>query len=74
MVVKSRRMQLIEHRYRRPIETLLMDWYWREHRSLRDIAGELGVNKTTVYRWLVLYDIARRPVGEWTPKVLNGTR
>jgi predicted DNA-binding protein YlxM (UPF0122 family) len=74
MVVKSRRMQLIEHRYRRPIETVLMDLYWREHRSLREIAHELGVNKSTVLRWLALCDIARRPVGEWAPRVSSGTK
>lgn len=74
MVIKSRRMQVVEHRYRRPIETVLMDLYWRENRSLRDVAQELGVNKSTIMRWLAMCDIARRPAGEWGPRILAGTK
>jgi len=56
-------IQLVESRIGRPLAEYLRDEYLVAEKPQADIAAELGVNVSTVSRWMARYAIPTRVVG-----------
>lgn len=64
IVFKTRQQQLLEHRLEQPLEDFLQRRY-DAGATQAQIAGELGVNFSTVSRWMAQFGItARITVGQ----------
>lgn len=66
-VLKTRAMQVIEHRLDEPLEAFLRRRYIDEDRTTVEIAEELDVNSGTVSRWMAHFDIPARLHGSRRP-------
>lgn len=60
-ILKTRRMQLIEMKYGRPIEQLLFERYVIQGHTLATIGAEFGVDPSNVFRFLKRCGIPTRP-------------
>lgn len=63
-VLKSRAMQMTEHRLGEPLEDYLRRRYVLEGATLAIIAGELSINVSTASRWLAHLRIEARFPGQ----------
>jgi transposase len=61
--VKSAGMQLVEQRFDRPIDDLLRELYDDEGLTQDQIADRIGVDVTTVRRWMERFGIRTRWMG-----------
>jgi DNA invertase Pin-like site-specific DNA recombinase len=62
VLIKTRQMQVIEHRLGRPIEAYIRERY-DAGASQAEIADELGLTFTTVSRWMAQLGIEARRTG-----------
>jgi len=53
-------MQKVEMRLGRPLEEFLQERYIEQGRTQREIAEELGVDDSTINRWMQALDIEAR--------------
>ena len=60
VLLKSRPMQKVEIRLGRPLEEFLDERYNQDGRTQRQIADELGVDDSTVNRWMAALGIEAR--------------
>lgn len=63
IVLKSRPMQIMEHRLGRPLDEFLQERYVEQQRTQREIAAELDVDESTVGRWMARLGIEARMPG-----------
>lgn len=63
IVLKSRGMQLVEHRLGRPLEDVLTELYVDQGMTVKQVATELGVSGASVSRWMSELGIAARYIG-----------
>jgi CRP-like cAMP-binding protein len=61
--IKSRAMQLVEHRIGEPIEPALHRLYVVERKTQAEVAEALGVTRRTVIRWMQDFGIETRWLG-----------
>lgn len=59
---KTRLMKRLEEQYGQPIERLLRDWYLNRGWTLEEIGEELGLDHSTISRWMDRLGIPKR---EW---------
>lgn len=62
VLIKTRQMQVIEHRLGRPIEDYIREQYAAGATQL-EIANDLGLSFTTVSRWMAQLGIEARLTG-----------
>ena len=55
MAKKTRLMRQVEDQHHRPLEKLLPEMY--NEMGLTSMAEELGVNRSTLYYWLLRYGV-----------------
>ena len=63
IILKSRGMQLVEHRLGRPLEEVLADLYVDQGMTVKQVAEELGVSSASVSRWMSELGIEARYIG-----------
>lgn len=66
--VKSAGMQVVEDRFGKPIEQLLRELYDAEGLTQDQIATRIGMDVTTVRRWMDRFGIESRWLGPRTRK------
>lgn len=66
-VLKSRGMQLVEHRLGRPLEDVLRELYTDQGMTVKQVAEELGVSSASVSRWMGELGIEARFIGPKKP-------
>lgn len=62
-VVKSRGMQLVEHRLGRPLADVLQELYVDEGLTVKQVAARIGVSSASVSRWMAELGIEARYIG-----------
>ena len=62
-ILKSRGMQLVEHRLERPLEEVLTELYHGEHLTVKQVGERLGVSGASVSRWMAELGIEARYIG-----------
>jgi len=60
VVLKSTVQQLLEARLGRALPDLLREWYERDGMTQAEIAGRLGMDGSTISRWMRQYGIQLR--------------
>jgi len=60
VVLKSNAQQLLEASLGRPLEEALRDWYHRDGLTQIEIAEKLGLDQSTVTRWMRQFGIPVR--------------
>lgn len=60
-VVKTRQMQILEAERGRPIEELIQELYVEKGLTMEAAAAELGLDTSTLSRWMVTLGIPARP-------------
>lgn len=63
IVLKSRGMQLVEHRLGQPLEKVLTDLYVERGMTVKQVAAEIGVSTASVSRWMSELGIEARYIG-----------
>lgn len=58
--IKTRPMQVVERRLGRPLEEFLAERYTVDGKTTYEIGAELGVNPSTVTRWMAVLGIEAR--------------
>lgn len=66
--VKTAGMQLVEQRFGKPVEELLEELYHDEGLTQDQIAERIGMDATTVRRWMERFGIETRWLGPRTKK------
>lgn len=63
IVLKSRGMQLVEHRLGRPLDEVLTELYIDQGMTVKQVAAEIGVSTASVSRWMSELGIQARYIG-----------